>query len=75
MLPHLERFWRRVCEHIEPRARAGRLKQWLNFLRRASTQAEQAYQQLRRLQEAAAVERWLLEQSSALQPLKAHACL
>jgi tRNA-dihydrouridine synthase C len=72
MLPHLERFWRRVCEHIEPRARAGRLKQWLNFLRRASAPAEQAYQQLRRIQDGAGVERWLLEQSSALRPM--HAC-
>jgi tRNA-dihydrouridine synthase C len=75
MLSHLERFWRRVCERIEPRARAGRLKQWLNFLRRASPQAEQAYQQLRRLQDSAAVERWLLEQSGALRPLPAHACV
>jgi tRNA-dihydrouridine synthase C len=75
LLPHIDIFWRRVCDRIEPRARAGRLKQWLNFLRRASPQAEQAYQQLRRLQDSAAVERWLLEQSGALRPLPAHACV
>lgn len=59
LLPHLEQFWRRVCERVEPRARAGRLKQWLYYLRRSSPLADQAYQQLRTVTDTADVTRWL----------------
>lgn len=59
LLPHIAQFWRRVCERIEPRARAGRLKQWLNFLRRGSVQAQAAYQQLRTVNDSMGVELWL----------------
>jgi tRNA-dihydrouridine synthase C len=45
--PLLAAFWRLVCGHVEPRARAGRLKQWLNYLRRRHPQAEAAYAQVR----------------------------
>ena len=41
--PLLAAFWRLVCGHGEPRARAGRLKQWLNYLRRRHPQADAAY--------------------------------
>ena len=47
--PLLAAFWRLVCGHIEPRARAGRLKQWLNYLRRRHWQAEEAYAAVRTL--------------------------
>ncbi len=40
-------FWRRVSERVEPRHRAGRLKQWLNLLRRRYPEAQRAYDQLR----------------------------
>jgi tRNA-dihydrouridine synthase C len=63
LLPHLEQFWRRVCERVEPRARAGRLKQWLYYLRRASPLADRAYQQLRTVTDSAEVTRWLAAQS------------
>ena len=33
LLPHLAAFWQLVCDDLEPRQRAGRLKQWLNLLR------------------------------------------
>lgn len=59
LLAHLAVFWQRVCERIEPRARAGRLKQWLNFLRRASPQAQAAYQQLRTVNDSLGVSLWL----------------
>jgi tRNA-dihydrouridine synthase C len=62
LMPHLEQFWRRVCERVEPRARAGRLKQWLYYLRRSSPQADQAYQQLRTVTDTAEVTRWLAAQ-------------
>ena len=34
LLPLLTRYWRRIAGHVAPRHRAGRLKQWLNLLRR-----------------------------------------
>ena len=45
--PLVAEFWRLVSCHIEPRARAGRLKQWLNYLRRRHTQADAAYAAVR----------------------------
>lgn len=62
LLPLLERFWARVCERVEPRARAGRLKQWLYYLRRSSPWADRAYQQLRTVNDTAEVSRWLAAQ-------------
>jgi len=61
--PHLHGFWQAVCLRVEPRARAGRLKQWLNFLRRRFPEAEQAYQQVRTLTESARIEAWLRTQA------------
>ena len=45
--PLLAAFWGLVCSHIEPRARAGRLKQWLNYLRRRHPEAGEAYAAVR----------------------------
>ena len=45
--PLLAAFWRLVSGHIEPKARAGRVKQWLNYLRRRHPQAELAYMAVR----------------------------
>ena len=42
--PLLAVFWDRVRLHIVPRHQAGRLKQWLNLLRRCHPEAEAAYQ-------------------------------
>jgi tRNA-dihydrouridine synthase C len=47
--PLLVAFWHLVSGHIEPRARAGRLKQWLHYLRRRHPQAEAAYADVRTL--------------------------
>jgi tRNA-dihydrouridine synthase C len=47
LLPLLADFWRRVGTRVEPRHRAGRLKQWLNLLRRRYPEAQRAYDQLR----------------------------
>src|SRR5574343_545710 len=43
----LHRYWGNVATHVEPRHRAGRLKQWLNLLRRRYPVAEPAFQQRR----------------------------
>jgi tRNA-dihydrouridine synthase C len=45
--PHLGAFWALVSRHIEARHRPGRLKQWLNYLRRAHPEAEALYGELR----------------------------
>ena len=47
LLPLMMHFWQLVCGHVEPRHRAGRLKQWLNYLRRRHPEAEEAYQAVR----------------------------
>ena len=47
LLPLMAEFWQLIKAHIEPRARAGRLKQWLNYLRRRYPQAEAAYAAVR----------------------------
>jgi tRNA-dihydrouridine synthase C len=44
---------------MAPRHRAGRLKQWLNLLRRRYPEAQQAYDAVRTLSDAALVARRL----------------
>lgn len=48
-------YWSLVATRVEPRHRAGRLKQWLNLLRRRFGEAEALYQRLRPLNDAAQV--------------------
>jgi tRNA-dihydrouridine synthase C len=55
LLPLLRQFWQLVSRQIEPRARAGRLKQWLNFLRRCHPQAQVLYATVRTLNDPALV--------------------
>ena len=59
LVPLLAEFWRIVCARLDARARAGRLKQWLNFLRRRFPEAEAAYQQIRTLNDPALIDGWL----------------
>ncbi len=59
LLALLRVFWTGIEHHITPRHRPGRLKQWLNFLRRRFPEAETAYQQLRTVNEPAAMRRAL----------------
>jgi tRNA-dihydrouridine synthase C len=69
LLPALLRFWQLVCEDLEPRQRAGRLKQWLNLMRRAFPEAEDAYQHVRVMTDQAAITVWLddLQRQTLLQ--------
>lgn len=71
--PLLGHFWQRVVERVEPRARHGRLKQWLNYLRRRHPEAEAAYQALRTVNDTRVLEAWLDQQQSA-QPGPVLAC-
>ncbi len=57
--PLLWVYWELICRRVEPRHRAGRIKQWLNFLRRRYPQAEDTYQALRTLNDSRQVEDWL----------------
>ncbi len=59
LVPLLAEFWHVVCIRLEARARAGRLKQWLNFLRRRFPDAETAYQQIRTVNDLAMIDAWL----------------
>jgi tRNA-dihydrouridine synthase C len=61
LLPLIDDFWHIVCSRIEPRARAGRLKQWLNFLRRRFPEAETAYQAIKTVNDPVLVQAWLVQ--------------
>ncbi|WP_341908358.1 tRNA-dihydrouridine synthase [Polaromonas sp. YR568] len=59
LLPLIADFWHIVCTRLDARSRAGRLKQWLNFLRRHFPEAEVAYQQLKTINNTAVIDEWL----------------
>ena len=59
VVPQVQRFWQMVCEDLEPRQRAGRLKQWLNLMRRAYPEAELAYQHVRVMTDQREITVWL----------------
>lgn len=59
LVPLVADFWHLVCGRIDPHARAGRLKQWLNFLRRRFPEAETAYQKIKTLNDPALIHAWL----------------
>lgn len=59
MLPHLQHFWLLVCRDLTPNQRAGRLKQWLNLMRRCYPEAETAFQSVRTLTQQSLVADWL----------------
>jgi len=56
LLPIVAGYWRRIAGHVAPRHRAGRLKQWLNMLRRRYPEAQAAFDDIRTLQDPALVE-------------------
>ncbi len=55
-------FWQGVSLRVAPRHRAGRLKQWLNYLRRVYPEAQEAFDQLRLLHDPVIIAQWLDEQ-------------
>ena len=59
LLPLVGDFWHMVHTRLEPRAQAGRLKQWLNFLRRRYPEAEAAYMALRTVNDPKVVAAWV----------------
>jgi tRNA-dihydrouridine synthase C len=59
LLPLVLDFWQIVTMRLDNKAQAGRLKQWLNFLRRRFPEAEVAYQSLKTINNPALVHAWL----------------
>ena len=59
LLPLVADFWQIVGLHIAPHHRSGRLKQWLNFLRRRYPEAQAAYAAVRTINDPALVGRQL----------------
>ena len=64
LLPLIGAFWVLVVDRLELRQQAGRLKQWLNFLRHRYPQAEVAYGALRTLHDPHPVTQWMVEQGA-----------
>ncbi len=63
--PLLLRYWQRIAGHVVPRHRAGRLKQWLNLLRRRFPEAQAVYDAVRCVNEPVVVEQLLRSLRSA----------
>lgn len=59
LLPLLATFWHQVSQRVERRHRAGRLKQWLNYLRKRYPEAQEAFEALRESNDPAHVASWL----------------
>ena len=67
LLPLILDFWHIVTTRLDHKAQAGRLKQWLNFLRRRFPEAEVAYQSLKTINHPAVVDAWLAEAAKSYQ--------
>jgi tRNA-dihydrouridine synthase C len=65
LLPLIRDFWLLVQQHIEPRHRAGRLKQWLSHLRRRHAEADAIYAAVRTVNDPLQVGRRLFGQAAA----------
>ena len=76
LLPLVLDFWHIVTTRLDNKAQAGRLKQWLNFLRRRFPEAEVAYQSLKTINNPALVDAWLASaaRSGQLQHKNASSC-
>ena len=59
LTPLLADFWADVCARVESRHRAGRLKQWMSYLRLAYPEAAQAFDELRAMSDPDAISAWL----------------
>ena len=62
LLDLMQIFWVGVSARVATRHRAGRLKQWLNYMRRVYPAAQQAFDELRLVHDAHKIEVWLAQQ-------------
>ena len=65
LLPLLARYWAHIARQAEPRHRAGRLKQWLNMLRRRYPEAQLVFDAVRPLGDPAQVQALLFTSTAA----------
>jgi tRNA-dihydrouridine synthase C len=65
ILPLMQAFWELVCSRLDARQCGGRLKQWLNYLRRHYPEAQSAYAELRTVNDPREIARWLREALAA----------
>jgi tRNA-dihydrouridine synthase C len=72
--PLLAAYWQHVCQRVERRHRAGRMKQWLNYLRERHPEAQQAFDDLRHSNEPAGIEAWLQHHVPPLPATEPMAC-
>jgi tRNA-dihydrouridine synthase C len=68
VLPIVAHYWQRIAGHVAPKHRAGRLKQWLNLLRRRFPQAQQAFDQVRELNDPATLQALLFAALPSTRP-------
>lgn len=61
-------FWAQVSARVERRHRAGRLKQWLNYLRHRHPEAQAAFDTLRLTHDPAVIEAWIGGPAAAVAP-------
>ncbi len=61
LLPLIADFWHLVRTRLDKKKQAGRLKQWLNFLRQRYPEAEVAYLALRTTSDPLVIEAWLAD--------------
>jgi tRNA-dihydrouridine synthase C len=62
LLGLMQIFWVGVSARVATRHRAGRLKQWLNYMRRVYPAAQQAFDELRLVHDAHKIDVWLAQQ-------------
>jgi tRNA-dihydrouridine synthase C len=60
----LQLFWVGVSQRVASRHRSGRLKQWLNYLRKVYPEAQQAFDELRLIHDPAQIALWLMANAS-----------
>ena len=63
--PLIAGFWQLIDTHLELRHRAGRLKQWLNYLRRSYPEAQALYARVRAVNDPALLARLVLSDTIA----------
>jgi tRNA-dihydrouridine synthase C len=61
----MQLFWVGVSQRVAPRHRSGRLKQWLNYLRKVYPEAQQAFDELRLIHDPGQMAQWLDRQEVA----------
>ena len=67
LMPLIADFWHLVCLRLRVDQQTGRLKQWLNLLRRVYPEAQQAFEAVKTFHRPADVDLWLARQHSGLE--------